>query len=159
VSEAATAEGERTERLTALGKAFKHAFRSLRSMRGRDTHLVAGEIGHAQFELLADMNERGALSASELAAAAGLSAATVSQMLDHLAESGHVERVRSESDRRIVVSKLTRRGRSQVEKRRALWRGRWEEALDGVDEDELRIATEVLERIGGVFADQAKKSK
>jgi DNA-binding MarR family transcriptional regulator len=145
--------GPREDQLSELGHAFRHAYRSLRSLRGRDTHLLPGKIGHAQYELLAELYERGPLPAGELAAAAGLSPAAVSQMLDHLAAEGHVERDRSGADRRIVVTKLTRRGRRQVEARRKLWGGRWEQALEGVDEEELRIASAVLERIGTVFED------
>lgn len=145
--------GPREDQLAVLGHAFRHAYRSLRSLRGRDTHLQPGRIGHAQYELLAELYERGPLPAGELAAAAGLSPAAVSQMLDHLAAEGHVERVRSETDRRIVVTKLTRRGRGQIETRRKLWGGRWEKALEGVDDEELRIAAAVLERIGTVFDD------
>jgi DNA-binding MarR family transcriptional regulator len=145
--------GPREERLAELGLAFRHAYRSLRSLRGRDTHLKPGEIGHAKYELLAELYERGPLPAGELASAAGLSPASVSQMLDHLAAEDLVERVRSEADRRIVVTKLTRRGRRRVESRRALWGERWKQALEGVDAEELRIASEVLERIGTVFAE------
>ncbi len=143
----------RDERLTELGLAFRHAYRSLRSLSGRDTHLLPGELSHAQFVLLGELLERGPLAAGELAGAAGLSPASVSQMLDHLAADGQVERVRSEADRRVVVTKLTRRGRRRIEARRELWAGRWEEALEGIDDDELKVAAEVLERIGAVFQD------
>lgn len=146
-------DGPRAERLTELGLAFRHAYRSLRSLSGRDTHLLPGELSHAQFVLLGELLERGPLPAGELAGAAALSPASVSQMLDHLATEGQVERVRSESDRRVVVTKLTRRGRRQIEARRKLWACRWEEAMEGVDDDELKVAAEVLERIGTIFAD------
>ena len=69
-------------------------------------------------------------------------------MLDHLAACGHVERVRSETDRRVVVSRLTAQGRRKIEAKRAAWQGRWEEALEGVSERDLRAATRVLERLG-----------
>jgi DNA-binding MarR family transcriptional regulator len=150
---APSVEGRRAERVTELGLAFRHAYRSLRSLSGRDTHLLAGELSHAQSVLLGELLERGPLASGELAGAAGLSPASVSQMLDHLAAEGHVERVRSESDRRVVVTKLTRSGRRRIEARRRLWAGRWEQALEGIDEDELRIAADVLERIGTVFED------
>lgn len=143
----------RAEHLAELGQSFRHAYRRLRGLRGRDTHLLPGKISHAQYELLSEIYERGPLAACELAAAAGLSPAAVSQMLDHLAVEGHVERVRSETDRRIVTTKLTRRGRRQIEARRKLWSSRWEEALAGVDDEELRIAATVLERVGTVFDD------
>jgi DNA-binding MarR family transcriptional regulator len=145
--------GSRQEAITELGLAFRHAFRSLRSMRGRDTHR-GDEVGHAQFELLIELFSRGPMHGGELAEAVGVSAATVSGMLDILCAADLVERSRTEADRRLVVVKLTRRGRRKVEARKALWRRRWEEALEGVDDDELRVAAHVLGRIGGVFAER-----
>lgn len=141
----------REERLTELGQAFRRAYRSLRRLRGRDTHLLGGEISHAQFELLAELRERGPLPAGELAQVAGLSAATVSQMLDHLTADDQVKRVRSETDRRVVLIELTALGQRRVEATKALWRERWVAALEGVDDEELRIASSVLQRIGAVF--------
>jgi DNA-binding MarR family transcriptional regulator len=142
-----------SEELTELGVAFRRVFRTLSRLRGRDTHLGGGELSHAQFELLIELDERGELSAGELAAAARLTPATVTPMLDHLAGSGHVERVRSQTDRRVVVSRLTSQGRRQIEAKRLAWRGRWEEALQGVDERDLRAATRVLELLGRAFED------
>ncbi|HKZ14297.1 MAG TPA: MarR family winged helix-turn-helix transcriptional regulator [Solirubrobacterales bacterium] len=143
----------RQEAIAELGASFRHAFRSLRSMRGRDTHR-GDEIGHAQFELLIELCVRGPLHAGELAEVVGASAATVSGMLDNLCVAELVERSRSESDRRLVVVKLTRRGKRKVEARKALWRRRWEEALEGIDEDELRVAGRVLDRIGDIFTER-----
>jgi DNA-binding MarR family transcriptional regulator len=149
---AASGGASREEAITELGVAFRQAFRRLRSLRGRDTHR-GDEVGHAQFELLIELHSRGPLHAGELAEAVGASAPTVSGMLDHLCAAELVERTRSEADRRLVMVKLTRRGRRKIEARKALWRRRWEEALEGVDEDELRVASRVLGRIGDIFAD------
>jgi DNA-binding MarR family transcriptional regulator len=143
----------RQEAITELGAAFRHAFRSLRSLRGRDTHR-GDEIGHAQFELLLELCIRGPLHAGELAEVVGASAATVSGMLDNLCAAELVERSRSEADRRLVMVKLTRRGKRKVEARRALWRRRWEEALEGLDADELRVAARVLDRVSDVFVER-----
>jgi DNA-binding MarR family transcriptional regulator len=137
--------------LTALGLAFRHLLRAVTRMRGRDTHLAGAEISHAQFELLLELDERGDLSAGELALAARISPATVTQMLDGLAESGHVERTRSDSDRRVVMARLTPLGRARVEAKRAAWRERWERALADVSPREMRAATKVIERLGAVF--------
>jgi MarR family transcriptional regulator, organic hydroperoxide resistance regulator len=149
-----TPHGDPAPELTALGLAFRHLFRAVSRMRGRDTHLAGGEISHAQFELLIELDERGELSAGELALAARISPATVTQMLDGLAESGHVERTRSESDRRVVLARLTPRGRARIEAKRAAWRERWERALADVTPREMRAATKVMERLGGVFAEE-----
>ena len=151
----AEVSAERQAAVSELGQAFRRAFRSLRSLRGRDTHR-GDEVGHAQLELLVELSARGPLQAGELADAVQASAATVSGMLDHLCDADLVERTRSESDRRIVVVKLTRRGRRKVEARKAIWQRRWQEALEGLDDDELRVAARVLERIGGVFCEESK---
>jgi hypothetical protein len=53
----------------------------------------------------------------------------------------------------VVVSRLTPQGRRRVAAKRKLWQSRWEAALVGVETDELRAATRVLERLGAVFGD------
>lgn len=147
---------EREQQLTALGAAFRDADRSLRRLRGRDTHLEPGEVGHSRFELLRLLLDRGALPAGELAAAAGASSATVSQMLDGLENDGYVERIRSDADRRVVLVALTRRGKEKLAAKHDLWRRRWQEALADVETADLEVAARVLERIAGVFADHAQ---
>jgi MarR family transcriptional regulator, organic hydroperoxide resistance regulator len=140
--------------LLDLGKAFRRVFRSLRRLRGRDTHLIGSEVSHAQMELLIELSERGPLSAGDLAAAAQLTPATVTQMLDHLAASGHVERTRSDADRRVVVSCLSPQGQEKVQAKRAVWQERWEKVLADVDADDLRVTTRVLQRLNDVFEDE-----
>ncbi len=143
----------RAAQLQELGGAFRRVFRSFNRLRGRDTHLGAGELSHAQFELLTELYERGPLPAGELAAAARLTPATVTQMLDHLAEEGHVERVRSQTDRRVVVSRLTGRGVRKIEAKRALWQSRWEQALADISDEQLGAAARVLERLAEMVED------
>ena len=142
------ADGTLSPTMTELGAAFRKVFRAVSRLRGRDTHLGGSELSHAQFELLIELDERG-----ELPAAARLTPATVTQMLDHLAACGHVERVRSETDRRVVVSRLTDEGRGKIEAKRRAWQARWQAALGDVSERDLRAATRVLERLGTVFED------
>lgn len=152
-SKAKGAAASREAQVTELGMAFRQVFRSLSRLRGRDTHLAGGELSHAQYELLIELHEQGALSAGELATAAKMSPGTVTQMLDHLAESGHVERVRSEVDRRVVVSRLTPQGRGKIETKHAAWKSRWEQALEGLQADEIKAATKVLQRLGEMIED------
>jgi DNA-binding MarR family transcriptional regulator len=147
----ASSANELSPALSEFGQAFRHVFRAVSRLRGRDTHLVGSELSHAQFELLIELDERGELPAGELAAAARLTPATVTQMLDHLAECGHVERVRSETDRRVVVSRLTEQGRGKIAAKRAAWQSRWQAALGEVSERDLRAATGVLEKLGAMF--------
>jgi len=137
----------------ALGAAFSEADRNLRRLRGRDSQLPAGHIGHSRFELLDVLRETQPTSAKDLALAAGFTAASISRMLEALAADGFVDRVRSESDRRVVMVALTPKGREIVEARRAFWGGRWLAALEDLDVGEVGAATEVLRRIATVFGD------
>ncbi len=137
----------REQRLLELGTAFRSMFRALNRVRGRDTHLGGVDLSHAQFQLLLELDERGELSVGELAEAAQLAPATVTQMLDHLAGAGHIERLRSDSDRRVVVTRLTAQGASRVQAKRAAWKERWQAALEGLDDGQLGAATEVLSRL------------
>ena len=151
-SKTATREAWEAE-LLDLGKAFRGVFRSLRRLRGRDTHLIGSEVSHAQMELLIELSEQGPLSAGDLAMAAQLTPATVTQMLDHLATSGHVQRTRSSDDRRVVVTALTAQGEEKVRAKRAHWQQRWETVLADVGAEDLRVTTRVLERLNAVFED------
>lgn len=150
-------EPEWEQAFLALGIALRSAFRAISRRRGRDTHLGGSEVSYAQFELMLELADRGELAAGELAVAAGLTPATVTQLLERLAESGQVERARSERDRRVVVSRLTADGRALVEAKRAYWRRRWEGALAGVDPAEMATATAVLERLLTVFEADAER--
>jgi MarR family transcriptional regulator, organic hydroperoxide resistance regulator len=150
------AQERREQRLLELGAAFRSMFRALNRVRGRDTHLGGSDLSHAQFQLLRELQEHGDdVSAGELAAAAQLAPATVTQMLDHLAASGDVERVRSEKDRRVVVTRLTPQGASRIEAKREAWKQRWQLALDDVGEDQLAAASVVLERLAEMFEQTA----
>jgi DNA-binding MarR family transcriptional regulator len=76
-------------------------------------------------------------------------------MLDGLAAAGLVTRVRSEQDRRVVLTSLTQRGRAMVEERRARYEPRWLAALDEFSERDLRAAAAVLDRLRGLFDELA----
>jgi len=139
------------ERLT---QAFKGAFAAVRRLRGRDTHRP-GELSYAQYALLFGLAERGQLSAGELALAADLSPATVTQMLEHLAAAGLVRRTRSDRDKRVVLTALTERGSALVAARRAIFEPKWRAALADFDERELLAAAAVLDRIRDLFDELA----
>jgi DNA-binding MarR family transcriptional regulator len=133
-----------------LGAAFKRAMGAVRRLRGRETHR-SEQISYAQYGLLfglAGMCER---SARDLAEHADLSAASVAQMLESLEGQGLVRRIRSESDRRVVLSSLTERGEQLVAERHAQMEPRWRAALDEFDDAELKVAACVLNRLADYF--------
>ena len=133
-----------------LGMAFKRAMVAVRRLRGRETHRTA-QISYSQYGLLfslAGMCER---SARDLAEHAELTPATVAQMLESLEAQGLVTRVRSDQDRRVVLSSLTERGEQLVAARRAQMEPRWHAALDEFDDADLVTAARVLHRLADYF--------
>lgn len=144
----------RAETLEALARTFKGTMAAVRRLRGRETHHPA-ELSYAQYGLLFGLYFGESLSSRELAAAADVSPATATEMLDSLAASGLVERVRSHEDKRIVLTSLTDRGRAVVEQRRGRYEPRWRAALAGFSEAELRTAAQVLEALRQMFDELA----
>jgi DNA-binding MarR family transcriptional regulator len=147
------AASTRKEALAQLGAAFKGTNAAVRRLRGRDTHRP-GELSFAQYQLLFSLSES-ELSTGELALAAELAPATVTQMLDGLVAIGLVERVRSDRDRRVVTCSLTTRGKELVAERRAHFERRWRRALADFDTSELATAAAVFERLREMFDELA----
>lgn len=141
---------EATDPFEQVGLSFKAMMAAVRRLRGRETHRP-GELSYAQFSLLFGLADGGTRSARELAELADLAAPTVAQMLDSMTSAGLVVRVRSDEDKRIVLTSLTKRGRAVVEERRCRMEQRWRAALSEFSDDELSVAAAVLNRLRNLF--------
>ena len=120
-----------------------------RRLRGRDA-----KAGGTSFAQSPRRRRRAAVvegRARGRAADADLSPASVTQALDHLAELGLVERVRSQADRRVVLNRLTPAGRERFEAKRAALEERWKEALADLSAEQLGQAAQVLRRMAEVL--------
>ena len=148
--------GERGESDAAedLARSFKRAMAAVRRLRGRETHRP-GELTDAQYSLLFCLRDQSQMSLRELAYAADLSPASVTEMLEGLAVAGLVERHRSDRDRRVVFTSLTEDGRGLVEQRRARFEPRFRAAMEGFSEHDLLIASSVLDRLRDFFEEIA----
>jgi DNA-binding MarR family transcriptional regulator len=149
------ATANRTELLDAVGRAFKGLMAAQRRLRGRETHRP-GELSFAQYSLLFELCAGAPKSARELALAAEVSPATVTEMLDGLAAAGLVKRIRSTEDRRIVLTSLTARGRALIDERRARYEPLWRAALSEFSEEQLAGTAEVLDRLRRMFDELAE---
>jgi DNA-binding MarR family transcriptional regulator len=138
---------DREASLEELRVALMALFGAQRRLRGRDARIEGG-VSFAHYPLLSALAREGPMSAGQLAADAGLTPATVTQMLDALAGAGLVERSRSETDRRVVSTRLTDEGRRRVERKEAELIEKWRQALSGFDAGELAAATRVVARLG-----------
>jgi DNA-binding MarR family transcriptional regulator len=140
----------KAQALEELGASFKAATGAMRRLRGRDTHRPDA-LSHAQYQVLFELLRRGELPAGGLAAVADVSPASMTQMLERLGDAGLVERVRSETDRRVVAARLTDAGRAVCEERRAALEPLWREMLAGFTTSELHTAAAVLEQLTAFF--------
>ncbi|RVU70323.1 MULTISPECIES: MarR family winged helix-turn-helix transcriptional regulator [Lactobacillus] len=77
------------------------------------------------------------LTTSEVAKKLHLSRATVTSTVDRLVKKGYAERVRDETDRRIVRLKLTKKGRVLCRAYRAYHNMMVRSFLQNLDQDEL----------------------
>jgi DNA-binding MarR family transcriptional regulator len=144
-----TMSATRAEVAVELREAVQAFTAAQRRLRGRD--VKAGGLSFAQFHLLRRLAEVDECAAGKLAVEADLSPASVTQALDHLAELGYVERVRSEYDRRVVLNRLTPAGREQFEAKQAAFEERWKDALADLSADQLGQAAQVLRRMAEVL--------
>jgi DNA-binding MarR family transcriptional regulator len=152
---------DRTAVLEELAQSFRAVTAAVRRLKGRETQRP-GELSHAQYGLLFGLARGGEMSAGELAIAADVSPATVTQMLEALEAAGLVKRTRSEQDKRVVFTSLTEDGQARVDGRgspppppRARYEPLWRAALDEFSEEELATAAAVLDRLHDLFDELA----
>jgi DNA-binding MarR family transcriptional regulator len=129
--------------------AFGELLVAQRRLRGRDAR-HSGELSFAQARVLAELDDDGC-PASKLAEKAGISPASVTCMLDALEHQGLVTRLRSEQDRRIMLTHLTARGRLLRDQKRTAARRAFEDALARLNPDELAATPRVLRLLAAVM--------
>jgi DNA-binding MarR family transcriptional regulator len=135
----------------AVRLAFVELMGAERRLRARDQKCAKGDLTQGQIRALFTIDKSGEATAGDLAKAAELSPASVSTMLDTLECEGIVERRRSESDRRVVVVTLTESGRALLEAKRDAWRARGRQALEGVSDEHLVAAADVMHRMAALL--------
>lgn len=136
----------RSVALETFGAAYQQVARSQRRLRGRDA-MQPGRLTAPQVNLLQPLLLEGPMSSGQLAEAAGLTPATTTHMLDQLAVSGVVERERQESDKRVVITRLTDEGQEMLESRMLDMRQAWDAALEDLSDEELEHATKAIEAV------------
>lgn len=135
----------------ALDQALADFFRASRRARGRAARRPPGDgLSLAQFYVLDPLLD-GPQPVSRVAEEAGIAAPTATRLLDGLVERGYVERSADPDDRRSVLvsltpagARVTRRKREDVEAARA-------RIAAALDEDEQRVAADVLRRLSEVI--------
>ena len=136
----------REEALTQLALAWRDVLAAERRLRARDRQRP-DELSMAHFRALGALAEEERLPAGRIAAAADLTPASVTQMLDGLEARGLVVRSRSDEDRRVVMVSLTDAGRERLEAKRREFRARWREVMGHLSDEELAAGALVMARL------------
>ncbi|HWH19040.1 MAG TPA: MarR family transcriptional regulator [Solirubrobacterales bacterium] len=140
--------------LAGLREEFGALLGAERRLRSRDSHRKEpGGLTYAQVRALFVLGAHDQSTAGEIAEQARLSPGAVSGMLDELEQAGIITRVRCADDRRRVLVSLTDAGRRVLGERKRRWARRWDDAMDGVDDDDLEAAAEVMRRIAAALDD------
>ncbi|HLI31546.1 MAG TPA: MarR family transcriptional regulator [Solirubrobacteraceae bacterium] len=107
----------------------------------------AGELSLSQYYLLLPLLGEDALPLGRLAAAAGISAPTVTRMIDCLEADGLVARTRSLRDRRTIMLSLTKRGEERLRARRRSLARRRKKLYERLDPAERASASRLLRHL------------
>lgn len=139
--------------LEGLGLAFRELLAAERRLRGRDSHREPGVLSMAHFRALGVLAEEGAVPAGRIAAAAHVTPASITQMLDVLEAQGLVARERSAADRRVVVVALTDEGQARVSAKRDEFRRRWQTMFGDLSPVEQEAGIRVLRQLTELLDD------
>ena len=147
MTEEATVEGFRSDRLEVADRLHSAAIHLLRRVRRRD---VESGLSAARLSALSVLVFRDGTTMGDLARAEQVSLPTISRMVASLERAGLVRREKGNRDQRIVHLRATAQGTEALQKAR---RRRVQDLADQLrslppqDLEALRRATEILDRL------------
>ncbi len=125
----------------------------IRAARNQEARRIAKySLTLPQFYVINSLNENGPSMMSVVSEELGLTLGTLTGIIDRLVRDDLVERCPDERDRRVVRARLTPKGEKLIAR---INRERVEslsERLEKMDEKEIAIFSELLERVGARFA-------
>jgi MarR family 2-MHQ and catechol resistance regulon transcriptional repressor len=101
----------------------------------------------AEFRALRVLSESGPSPMIDLAKEQIITGAAMTSIVDHLEKLSLIERVRSDSDRRVVSVAISRKGQDAVKQGLALYRKLIEKATHDVTEQERRNLLAILDKM------------
>jgi DNA-binding MarR family transcriptional regulator len=111
------------------------------------------DLSLSQWDLLRALADRQEMSCGELATAAGISAPTVTGVLDGLERAGVVKRRRPAHNRRIVTVTLTDEGRARLERKHKRITDQGTRVFKSLEPDERERAGRLLRRLTAVVSE------
>ncbi len=104
-------------------------------------------LAPAQYAMLNLLGEQGVLRPSVIARRLDIEASTTTNTINRSVRDGFIERATDPHSSKSVTVKLTEKGKGVLEDSRQSVAGVEAKALSGIEEDQLDMARQVLERI------------
>jgi DNA-binding MarR family transcriptional regulator len=118
------------------------------------TELRESGLRPPQAAFLAFMHQSGPLNMSAMSRVSNVTASVATRFVERLEDKGMVERVPDDSDRRVVMVRLTDEGKRAAEQLLEAYTARLEESLEGVDPEDLEAFLRVLAHINQHLAEK-----
>jgi DNA-binding MarR family transcriptional regulator len=125
--------------------------------RGLDAHFSRYGLSQGRFVILMILNRRTDLpgTPADLADAAGVTRATVTGLLDGLEAEGLVERTSRKADRRMVDVRITKKGRTLLDRILPDHYARISELMSNLDKAEKKVLIDLLAKVRERFSKDA----
>ncbi|AZB44866.1 MarR family transcriptional regulator [Bacillus sp. FJAT-42376] len=121
--------------------------RVFRQLRQGVNHILEKDITRNEFFILRALHSGGASKASELSKVLDVSASHITSMADSLVEKGYIDRIRADSDRRMVNISITEEGEKklhELEKRKTDYLF---ERFENLDAEELQLLVHLFKKL------------
>ena len=135
----------RTKQLNQIAKAIREFYRTLKNEFNAILELE--EFTNGEFLLLKSIAIYGHKKISEIAKELCVSMPYVTSLADKMLERGYIERTQSREDRRIIVIKLTARGKKVYNKLDAIVHKYLEKKFNKLTISELQAFEKILQKV------------
>lgn len=116
------------------------------------------DVTPQQMITILTINEIGKGKVSLVSKRMGISAPTITGLVDRLLRNGYVERVRDTEDRRIVFVKVTKKGKVFIGKFKKIIQKRWRQILVHLSESERKEYIRILKKLIKAFEQEKAKN-
>ena len=100
------------------------------------------------------LERRGEIIMSDIAGYVNVSMSTATGIVDRLVKNGYVERNRGDSDRRVVMIRLTEKGKSFADQIKNLGTRYFERISDALTEEERAFLFRIFSKVMGVISEK-----
>ena len=104
-----------------------------------------------QFYLMMELSRGRSLTMSQAAASVGCSKEQATRMVSALVEAGYIERFHSETNRKLVIVRLTEEGENLIRREKSIAREKMKEDLNCLDKEERDIFFQTLKQFNMVL--------